>query len=121
MLFRSKIRIVDSCSLEEHILFLTEDGQIFVSEYVTEKTESVEYYWRSPNLIYPSEKRFRTIDLKMVQLKRLEPEHIKSINTDGGSHFSAVDEEGRCWLIDEETLTSEELGNSINGGVLCQR
>lgn len=117
----NKIRIVDSCSLEEHILFLTEDGQIFVSEYVTEKTESVEYYWRSPNLIYPSEKRFRTIDLKMVQLKRLEPEHIKSINTDGGSHFSAVDEEGRCWLIDEETLTSEELGNSINGGVLCQR
>lgn len=53
--------------------------------------------------------RFRTIDLKTIQLKKLEPEHIKSINTDGGSNFSAVDEEGRCYLIDGETLTCEEL------------
>lgn len=95
--------------MKEHVLFLAEDGQVFVSEYVTEKTESVEYYWRSPNLIYPSEMRFRTIDLKTIQLKKLEPEHIKSINTDGGSNFSAVDEEGRCYLIDKETLTCEEL------------
>lgn len=103
------IRIADICSLKEHVLFLTEDGQVFVSEYVTEKTESVEYYWKSPNLIYPSEMRFRTIDLKTIQLKKLGPEHIKSINTDGGSNFSAVDEEGICYLIDGETLTCEEL------------
>lgn len=102
-------RIIGTCVTEEHVLFLTEDGQVFASEYVTEKTESVEYYRLSFNPYHPSEITSMVMDLKTVQLKKLELEHIKSINTDGDSNFSAVDEEGSCYYINGETFTYDKL------------
>jgi len=81
---------------------LTDDGQVFISNYVTYETTNVPYH--SP------ESSIR-VDLKTLAFEKLDWENIISINTDGEYHFTAVDEEGNYYVLDmtpEEAHSGEE-------------
>jgi len=99
--------IADICSGNENVIFLTDDGQAFVSSYAAYEIKDVEYY----NLYSTNPDRERTLVEKDMQLKtlafeKLDWENIISINTDGEYHFTAVDEEGNYYVLD---MTSEEV------------
>ncbi len=100
--------IKDICAGKENAFFLTEDGQVFMSEYVTHEVKDVEYYNVSDT------RKDRVMDtsmlpdmhLKKMSFRKLDLEHIVCINTDGGSSFLAVGEDGKCYLYD----LNEDLG-----------
>ena len=93
-------KIVDMCAGSENVLFLTNDGQVFVSEYVTSEIKDVEYYiLRNTN---PN--RLRTgwiydLQLKKINFYQLDWENIISINTNGKDKFSAVDDQGMYFYL----------------------
>lgn len=94
-------KIVDMCAGSENVLFLTDDGQVFVSEYVTSEIRDVEYYiLRNTN---PNRSRtgwIYDLPLKTVDFYKLDWESIASINTNGEYCFSAVDEQGAYFYLD---------------------
>ena len=93
-------KIVDMCAGSENVLFLTNDGQVFVSEYVTSEIKDVEYYiLRNTN---PN--RLRTgwiydLQLKKINFYQLDWKDIASINTNGEYQFSAVNEQGEYFYL----------------------
>lgn len=92
-------KIVDMCAGSENVLFLTDDGQVFVSEYVTSEIRDVEYYiLRNTN---PNRSRtgwIYDLPLKTVNFYKLDWESIASINTNGEYCFSAVDKQGHIFI-----------------------
>lgn len=75
-------RLVDICAAEENVLFLTDDGQVFMSGYET--------YDRLVEGQMISELKFRA----------LKAEDIVSINTDGRYSFFAVNRQGEYLSLD---------------------
>lgn len=75
-------RLVDICAAEEHVLFLTDDGQVFMSGYETCD--------RLVDGLMTSELKFRA----------LKAEDIVSVNTDGRYGFSAVNRQGEYLSLD---------------------
>ena len=69
---------MDLCAGKENVLFLMEDGQVLISEYVTNGEEESQLQ----NNEY--------LQLKTVRLKKMDWKNIVRINTDGGHYFSAV-------------------------------
>lgn len=93
--------VVDICAGSENVLFLTDDGQVFISEYVTSSTEDIEYYnQESTNPDRDRIKKVKDISLKTISFRKLDWENIISINSDGLYCFSAVDEAGRYFYVD---------------------
>lgn len=92
--------IADMCAGSENVLFLTDDGQVFMSEYVTSEIRDIEYY----HLGSTNPNRIRTgwindLPLKTIDFKKLDWENIISINTNGKDQFSAVDKQGRYYYL----------------------
>lgn len=99
--------IVDLCAGKENVLFLMEDGQVLISEYVTNGEEESQLQ----NNEY--------LQLKTVRLKKMDWKNIVRINTDGGHYFSAVDDTGDFVYRDftphfPEMLRSEP-GETVQG------
>ncbi len=96
--------IADICAGSDNVLFLTENGQVFISEYVTSEVRDVDYY----NNMNTNPYRERTLtawdlEIKELSFRKLDWENIVSINTDGTCHFTAVDENGECFYMDTES------------------
>lgn len=103
--------IVKICAGSENVFFLTDDGQVFMSEYITNAVEDVDYYYCTN----PGKGRIITADdlhLKTIIFHKMDWKDIISINTDGTHFFSAVDKEGRYFYVD-----TENLDWNSNGGI----
>lgn len=98
------VQIVRMCAGKENILFLTGDGQAFISSYVTAEvryTKDMEYYeydsYRDEWNYAPQ--MHSVLAVKDIGFQKLDWENIISINTDGEYHFSAVDSEGNYFYL----------------------
>ena len=104
--------LADMCSGKENTLFLTEDGRVFISNYVTveaaytnniecvncQRTKEGNWGWEdSLSWTYP------VLAIKDVAFQKLDWENIISINTNGEFDFSAVDSEGNYYHLCTET------------------
>ncbi|MDE5700397.1 MAG: hypothetical protein K2I96_23850 [Lachnospiraceae bacterium] len=91
-------KIVDICAGAENVLFLTDDGQVFISGYETREVRDVECYQysiREWNRIQVIE----DLPIKTIALKKLDWENVTRINTDGVCQFTAVDGEGKYYFL----------------------
>lgn len=83
-------KIVAMCAGAENVLFLTDEGQVFVSRYVTTEIRDVEYY----NLANTNPNRTETtgvvkdMELKQLDFVPLDFENVVNIGTDGWDTFS---------------------------------
>lgn len=97
------LNVVAICAGCENVLFLTDDGQVFMSQYVTSSTEDVEYYnQESTNPDREKVKKVKDLSLKTIAFQKLDWENITSINSDGLYCFSAVDEAGMYFYVEVE-------------------
>lgn len=86
-------------------LFLLENGEVFVSEYITTEIKDVEYFARS----HSNPQNTRTVvandfSLKGLSFRKLEYENIISISSNKDNTFYLVDKDGNiyCYQIEEE-------------------
>ncbi len=96
-----KPEIVDMCSNIENTLFLTSDGELFISSYVTDRIEDVEYYVKfngAPDRLPAVEVR-KEVSLSRIAFEPLDYHDIININGDGKYNFSAIDSEGNYYHI----------------------
>lgn len=94
-------RIMDMFSNAENTLFLTSDGKLFVSSYVTDHVEDVEYYVKfnaEPKRL-PAVEVSRDLPIKRIEFRQLEYQNIIRINGDGKNNFSAIDSKGNYYHI----------------------
>lgn len=103
-------KIIDICPGIEYVLFLTDTGQVFMSEYRTKEIQDIEYYNTANTRADRIESTgiISQMHLKELSFQKLDLENIISINTDGNFHFSAVDEEGNYFGLDmtQNSLTT---------------
>lgn len=109
--------VVDICAGSENVLFLTDDGQVFMSEYVTSSTEDIEYYnQENTNPDRDRIKKVKDLSLKTISFQKLDWENIISINSDGLYYFSAVDEAGRYFYTNPKDSIQETI---MSGDFSC--
>lgn len=96
-------KIITICAAKENVLFLTDDGQVFISEYVTSDIQDVAYYSLSSTYAERIETSIISdMNIKRLNFRKLDWEDIISINTDGEECFSAVDAKGNCYYLGGE-------------------
>ena len=96
--------IVDMCAGSENILFLADNGEVFVSEYVTKEIGDVEYYYlKSTNPNRDKTGWIKDFPFKTINFYKLDWENIVSINTNGEYCFSAVDKKGDYLYLDMDS------------------
>lgn len=92
-------RIIDLCAGKENVLFLTDNGQVFMSKYITTEIKDVEYYNRASTkpdrTIFTG--RLTNMHLKALSFQKLGYQNIIGVNTDGNFHFSLLDNEGNYY------------------------
>lgn len=99
--------IVKICAGSENVFFLTDDGQVFMSEYITNTVEDVDYYNNtSTNPNRESIITAEALHLKTITFHKMDWKDIISINTDGTHFFSAVDKDGGYFYVDTRTFVS---------------
>ena len=94
-------KIIEICSGKENVLFLTDSGELFVSEYVTSEIRDVVYYDLSHT--NPYRDHIRTMEdmpLKTLSFRKIDLEGIVNINTDGENKFYAVNHNGEYVVLD---------------------
>lgn len=95
-------RIIDLCAGKENVLFLTDNGQVFMSKYITTEIKDVEYYNRASTkpdrTIFTG--RLTNMHLKALSFQKLGYQNIIGVNTDGSFHFSLLDNEGNYYDLD---------------------
>ena len=104
-----KVKIIDMCAGDESVLFLMETGEVFMSSYQTYDREEVEYWIDSTNPYRTVYTAAVELDLKKVAFSPLEWKNIVRLNSDGGSHFTAVDRDGHYYALDTEQEVVREL------------
>lgn len=95
-------RIIDLCAGKENVLFLTDNGQVFMSKYITTEIKDVEYYNRASTkpdrTVFTG--RLTNMHLKALSFQKLGYQNIIGVNTDGNFHFSLLDNEGNYYDLD---------------------
>lgn len=94
-------RIRDMFSNVGNTLFLTSDGKLFVSSYVTDHVEDVAYWVRfnaDPGRL-PTVEVSKDTPIKRIEFKQLDYQNIIRINGDGKYNFSAIDSKGNYYHI----------------------
>lgn len=93
---------------EEGALFLLENGQVLVSEYVAAEIKDVEYFARSasnPQNTWTS--IIHDFTTKKLSLRKLDFENIVNISTDKKNKFYLVDKDGNiyCYQMEDESTS----------------
>ncbi len=94
-------RIEDMFSNAENTLFLTSDGKLFVSSYVTDYVDDVAYWVKfnaDPGRL-PTVEVSRNVPIKLVEFEQLDYYDIVCINGDGKYNFSAIGAKGNYYHI----------------------
>lgn len=92
--------VISMCAGSENVLFLTNDGQVFMSKYVTNEIKDIEYYnQENTNPNRERVKIIRDFPLKTMAFQKLDWENIIRINSNGLYCFSAVDESGMYFVF----------------------
>lgn len=94
------LAVTDICAGCENVFFLTESGEVFMSEYVTCGVKDIEYWHVVGDPMWDGPETARDLELKKLSFRRLGWKNIASINTDGTYYFTAVDEDGECFYVD---------------------
>ena len=90
---------------EEGALFLLENGQVLVSEYVAAEIKDVEYWGRNasnPQNTWTDVKHDFTT--KKLSLRKLDFENIVNISTDKKNKFYLVDKDGNIYCYQMEKV-----------------
>ncbi len=107
--------VVAMCAESENVLFLTNDGQVFMSKYVISEVKDIEYY--NQENTNPDRERIKVVrdfPLKTIAFQKLDWENITHINSNGLYCFSAVDESGRYFSQDNLAEIDEEKCEKID-------
>ena len=89
---------------EEGALFLLENGQVLVSEYVTAEIKDVEYFGRNNSPpIQTWTGVIHDFTTKKLSLRKLDFENIVNISTDKENKFYLVDKDGNIYCYQMET------------------
>ena len=93
---------------KEGALFLLENGQVLVSEYVTAEIKDVEYWGRNasnPQNTWTAVKHDFTT--KKLSMRKLDFENIVNISTDKENKFYLVDKDGNiyCYQMEDESAS----------------
>lgn len=92
--------VISMCAGSENVLFLTNEGQVFMSKYVINEIKDIEYYnQENTNPNRERVKIIRDFPLKTMAFQKLDWENITRINSDGLYCFSAVDESGMYFVF----------------------
>lgn len=96
------LKIVDICAGLENVLFLTNDGQVFMSEYKTSEIRDVKHYNTTNTKTNRTEVTSVISDMHLKELvfRKLDFQEIISINTDGNFCFSLVNVNGEYFCLD---------------------
>ncbi|MBQ6806240.1 MAG: hypothetical protein IJO97_02265 [Lachnospiraceae bacterium] len=88
--------IISICSGKENTFFLLDNGQAFISEYVTREIKDVEYYDAGNTNPYRISETCieHQMHLKGLSFRKLDYENIVSISSDKDSNFFLVDKWG---------------------------
>ncbi|MCM1264325.1 MAG: hypothetical protein NC313_16565 [Butyrivibrio sp.] len=109
-----ELKIVSICPGKENALFLLNNGQVFVSGYVTTEVKDIEYYYivqsnpqnSAPDIEY-------NMHLKSLSFYKLDYENIVSISSDKDSNFYLADESGNIMHYVAIETEIEEFGTEI--------
>ena len=96
-----KPHVIAMQSGKEHTIFLTEDGEVFYSRYVTCNVQDIDYYKRSnpdPSRI-PSIRTVEDMEIKTITFHKLKLKDIIQIDSDKKNNFSAIDSKGNYYHI----------------------
>lgn len=89
---------------EEGALFLLENGQVLVSEYVTAEIKDVEYYAQNASPpIHTWTATAYDLSLKEISFRKLDFENIVNISSDNKDKFFLVDKAGNIYCYQMET------------------
>ena len=79
-----------------------------MSSYQTYDGDEVEYWIDSTNPYRTAYTATVELDLKKVAFAPLEWKNIVRLNSDGGSHFTAVDRDGNYYVLDTDQSVGQE-------------
>lgn len=97
--------IIAICSGKENVLFLLENGQVFLSEYVTKEIKDVEYYdTGNTNPYRISETCIASqMHLKELSFRKLDYTDIVSVSSNKDRDFFLADKDGNIYHYVTET------------------
>lgn len=113
-------KIIDIKSAEDNTLFLTSNGNVWISKYkIVGTEENISYYVSGVSRPYPGHVETReSVSISDLTFEKLGVANIKYISTNGIDQFITIDAEGSviCWTAMDKgnIIKSKEINLSFS-------